>query len=221
MQQTFIFFIFSSEKATFRGEFVVFPSRNTHSSSGNTHFSEGKGAVFAGENRFLEGISRKNDDQSWRKTSQTRARLEDFIFLADENYMRAQASFHEILEEKLQNQDRPQPGASENRSYQDPAHLAYLLGTLGTTYFRPQTTKIYPVQPKPSPRPHALSQAQEGAYAFFNLYGAELPGAFTQKELKRAFRALALKLHPDMNKGTVGPFIELKKNYETLKLHFS
>ncbi|MBS1970761.1 MAG: DnaJ domain-containing protein [Bdellovibrionales bacterium] len=100
---------------------------------------------------------------------------------------------------------------------QDPAHLAYLMGTLGPAYFRPQTSRAYPSRPKPPPPPHALSEAQRAAYDFFALHGNTLSPAFSQKELKKAFRVLALKLHPDTNKGAVASaFIELKKNYETL-----
>ncbi len=135
--------------------------------------------------------------------------------------MQAQASFHEILERKMKAQS-PEPLAAQGFEQaphcQDPAHLAYLMGTLGpAAYFRPQTARAYPSRPKPPPPPHALSEAQKAAYDFFALHGNTLTPAFSQRGLKKAFRVLALKLHPDTNKGAVaGAFIELKKNYETL-----
>ncbi len=55
---------------------------------------------------------------------------------------------------------------------------------------------------------------------FFTHHGIALSPAFTRGELKKAFRTLALRLHPDMNKGAVSAFIELKNNYETLNVLF-
>lgn len=138
--------------------------------------------------------------------------------------MQARASFHEILEKKMKAQSPETSTAQgfEQTSHspphsQDPAHLAYLMGTLGPAYFRPQASRAYPSRPKPPPPPHSLSEAQRAAYDFFTLHGNTLSPAFSQKELKKAFRILALKLHPDTNKGAVASaFIELKKNYETL-----
>ncbi|WP_413291608.1 DnaJ domain-containing protein [Bdellovibrio sp. HCB337] len=96
------------------------------------------------------------------------------------------------------------------------------MGHLGPSFFRPQTSKVYPTRPKPPPPPHTLTPEQDQACAFFLSQGVELSKAFTARELKKAFRLLALKLHPDMNKGaTEDAFIMLKKNYETLELIFS
>jgi hypothetical protein len=138
--------------------------------------------------------------------------------------MQSRASFHEILERKMKaassgqsHETQSAQGFEQTRQSQDPAHLAYLMGTLGPAYFRPQASRAYPSRPKPPPPPHALSEAQKVAHDFFALHGNTLSPAFSQKELKKAFRVLALKLHPDTNKGAVASaFIELKKNYETL-----
>jgi hypothetical protein len=134
--------------------------------------------------------------------------------------MGTQPSFQQILEEKIQahSQEFASTTAfSEGISEQDPAHLAFLLGNLNATYWRPQATKAYPAKPKPAPRPHVLNDEQQLSFQFFQSHGAILSVAFTGKELKKAFRMLALRLHPDMNKGAQGPFIDLKKNYETLR----
>jgi len=134
--------------------------------------------------------------------------------------MRSEASFQQILERKIKAQSPEIPlqqGFDQHPHSQDPAHLAYLMGTLGPAYFRPQTGRVYPSRPKPPPPPHVLDEAQTLAVDFFASHGATLSPAFTQKELKKSFRLLALKLHPDTNKGAVASaFIELKKNYETL-----
>lgn len=143
--------------------------------------------------------------------------------------MRTQASFQQILEERLQAR-RPQSQSGQGIEQetethlfdQDPAHLAFLMGSIGPSFFRPQANRIYPARPKPPPPPHSLTEGQQKAYNFFILQGAALNPAFTSRELKKAFRALALKLHPDTNKGaTVGPFLDLKNNYETLSEIFS
>ena len=138
--------------------------------------------------------------------------------------MRSEASFQQILERKLQAQStsehqkaHAQTAFDHSHHFQDPAHLAYLMGTLGPAYFRPPARHAYPSRPKPPSPPHTLNEAQGAAAAFFANYGMPLTPAFSQRELKKAFRLLALRLHPDTNKGTLaGAFIELKKNYETL-----
>ena len=164
-----------------------------------------------------------------RKSSNGRAGLEVFPSKTDKNVMSAQASFQQILEGKIRSQSRAQSredqspqGFDQSHHCQDPVHLAYLMGTLGPAYFRPQASRVYPSRPKPPPLPHSLDEAQTLAAALFADHGATLSPAFTQKELKKAFRTLALKLHPDTNKGaTGGAFIELKKNYETLMSVFN
>jgi hypothetical protein len=133
--------------------------------------------------------------------------------------MGTHASFQQILEEKIQGRSPESRAGStfdQSTQVQEPAHLAYLMGHLGPSFFRPAMTKIYPTRPKPPPPPHTLSMEQVAARDFFVLRGVELTPAFSQRELKKAFRTLALKLHPDMNKGASGAFIELKNNYETL-----
>lgn len=138
--------------------------------------------------------------------------------------MKSSASFQQILEEKIQalhRESRHPQGFEANTSSQDPTHLAYLIGHVGSTFFRPSASKAYPSRPKPPPPPHPLTTAQIWARDYFVLQGVELSPAFSLRELKRAFRTLAFKHHPDMNKGASGAFIELKNNYETLLQLFS
>jgi hypothetical protein len=144
--------------------------------------------------------------------------------------MRTEASFQQILESKIKRQSQSQNQENhvqqafeqfpQQPMNQDPAHLAYLMGQMNPIFFRP-ARKVYPSRPKPPPPPHSLTEEQRLAISFFALYGVTLSPAFPQKELKKAFRTLALKLHPDTNKGAVSAFIDLKNNYETLNELFS
>lgn len=131
--------------------------------------------------------------------------------------MKAEASFEEILRQKMG--PTPGMGASATRTRlewdQDPAHLAFLLGQMHKTSVRPSTAKIYPQKPKPPPPPHVLTETQKQAYEFFQFQGAALAPHFSAQDLKKAFRTLALKLHPDM-KGEAGAFIALKIHTEAL-----
>ncbi len=135
--------------------------------------------------------------------------------------MSTETSFKQILEEKIKSRQSNIATEGKSTSDQDPAHLAYLLGSLETYYFRPRPTKIYPSPPKTAPRPHELTQKQKDSSDFFEKHGFKLSPAFSRKELKRGFRALALRLHPDMNKGASGPFIQLKTHYMSLTALFS
>ena len=145
--------------------------------------------------------------------------------------MRTHSSFRQILEEKLQGHgsnagatgaSAPPINSSIDHST-DPAHLAYLLGNLGVSYWQPRAQRIYPAGPRPVPTPHTLTPDQQRAYEFFNsvaVLGATLSPAFSRRDLKKAFRQLALRLHPDMNKGAVAPFLDLKNSYELLNAVF-
>ncbi|MGZ3742622.1 MAG: DnaJ domain-containing protein [Pseudobdellovibrionaceae bacterium] len=140
--------------------------------------------------------------------------------------MGKELNFQQILENKIRTPGRPldskNPTSTQNF---DPAHLAYLMGQISQSFFRPpppsQIRKTYPSRPTPPPPPHSLSEEQQVALSFFVLQGVQLSPAFPQKELKKAFRSLALKLHPDMNKGAESAFIELKSNYEKLNRLFN
>jgi hypothetical protein len=139
--------------------------------------------------------------------------------------MGATASFQQILEEKMAAKPEAKPTTPHFQCrQQDPAHLAYLLGNLRVSQWQPPSTKIYPVRPRPAPRPHVLTEDQQMAYDYFNsdlVLGVLLTAAFSRRDLKKAFRALAMKRHPDMNQGAAAPFITLKNNYEILRPLFN
>jgi hypothetical protein len=116
------------------------------------------------------------------------------------------------------------PGTSSNppSDIQDssPAHMAYLMGELeifSTPSLRGQS-HYNQVKMKPAPRtPHVFTEEQRAAFQFFKKYIPDLSEAFSPKELKRAFRLLARRFHPDMGAHTEGAlFHELKKAYLSL-----
>lgn len=63
------------------------------------------------------------------------------------------------------------------------------------------------------PRIGVCHAAQESLYETLGV-----PSTATEKEIKRAYRALALKYHPDVNKqpGAQEKFLEIKNAYQTL-----
>lgn len=72
--------------------------------------------------------------------------------------------------------------------------------------------KVPVKKPKPA---HTLSETQQKSYQFFINSQCELPTGFTEKELRQAFRTLALKLHPDHG-GTAFAFRELLEHRDIL-----
>ena len=75
-------------------------------------------------------------------------------------------------------------------------------------------------EPKPAPRvrmaAHKLNPAQTQAMTYFISEKMFLLEDFTKDELKRAYKRLALKKHPDRQSGSNQYFIELQKHYEIL-----
>lgn len=73
-------------------------------------------------------------------------------------------------------------------------------------------------QPTPRPRmaAHKLNEMQTRSMTYFIEEKMFLLDDFTTEELKKAYRCLALKKHPDCQNGSDIFFIELKKHYEIL-----
>lgn len=68
---------------------------------------------------------------------------------------------------------------------------------------------------------HVLSEEQSVAFAYFLNWKSGLRQDYLEVELKKIFRKLALKLHPDRNQGSSRFYLELKKNYELLNSVFN
>jgi hypothetical protein len=81
--------------------------------------------------------------------------------------------------------------------------------------------RVYPLNtPKAKPQPprkkHVLTEIQQQAVVYFWGWQIKLQEDFTAQELKKAFRSLAHRLHPDRNDGKTKAFIEMKARYNCL-----
>jgi len=98
----------------------------------------------------------------------------------------------------------------------DPAHLAFLMSQVS----RVQTSAPKGKYPAPVVRPqrkaHTLNAAQTQAFNFFTIYIHDFSPGFTEAELRKSFRKLALILHPDHG-GQAEQFMDLKDHYATLQ----
>lgn len=150
--------------------------------------------------------------------------------------MAQERSFRQILEEKLHSPTPAHPGNSgvETAADLSPEWLEAVtqgldhLGASLWTFASPRgARRAYPARTRPSPRPrmargpgHSLSDRQKDAWAFFASFGENLAADFTAAELKGAYRRLALRLHPDVNTGGTGPFLELIGHLKALESLF-
>ena len=81
--------------------------------------------------------------------------------------------------------------------------------------------KVYPQNtPRPKPAPpriqHVLTEKQKQSVVYFWSWQVRLAEDFTLGELKKAFRSLAHRLHPDHNQGRTKDYLELKAHYDCL-----
>lgn len=130
--------------------------------------------------------------------------------------MSFQASFKQILKEKMNETKESQASFNTSAQGLDPAHLAFLMGQ--TARLNPGTpAKTYP---RPAVRPvrksHTFNAAQTLSFNFMKSWVHGLNDNFSEIELKKAFRQAALRLHPDRG-GSVTLFLELKGHYDVLK----
>lgn len=143
--------------------------------------------------------------------------------------MHSQSEFAKILEKKLQ-QD---PLRSQKQGNSDPQGSQFnikepletwgsLLGNMSALNFSQSfhSTDYKKFHAPPKPRPaNKLSQDQLTAFLFFAAHSAKLEANFNNKDLKRAFRTLAFKMHPDHG-GNPQTFLELKAAYDLLAAVF-
>lgn len=76
-------------------------------------------------------------------------------------------------------------------------------------------SKVEPIQ-RPRMAAHKLNELQAHSMSYFITEKMFLLDDFTRDELKKAYKHLALKKHPDRQNGSSEFFMELKKHYEIL-----
>ncbi len=81
--------------------------------------------------------------------------------------------------------------------------------------------KAYPAPPPRVAPDHCLNSAQKLGLEFFLCWGEVLPGNFRRHQLKRAFRRLALRLHPDRRADGRAQFEALRGHFESLSQVFA
>lgn len=115
-------------------------------------------------------------------------------------------SFAQELEKRIRKEIekeflQPEPSSpSEVKDFPSET-WTHLVGQVGTFRFQadPRAAAYHRTRPAPKPRPaHNLNEIQSKAWTFFQSH-LEIPlePNFSQSQLKAAFRALALRLHPD------------------------
>lgn len=138
-------------------------------------------------------------------------------------------SFQQILEEKLNSQQvkmtKTEPSSMANsfcvspkgRATLDPAHLAFLLGTIPRAYCSGQPSGAHQKYARPPRKPHLLNEMQREAFHYFEAQQTSLPADFSCAQLKNAYRSLAHRFHPDKKGGSQASFLILKFHYDCLK----
>ncbi|UOF02578.1 J domain-containing protein [Bdellovibrio reynosensis] len=130
--------------------------------------------------------------------------------------MSFQASFKQILREKMGENTSSSSAKMTDPSLNDPAHMAYLLGKIGRLELQTPRGQYPAPKVRPQRKPHSFNHSQRQAYEFMKSWIHDLNEGFTANELKKAFRQAAIILHPDHG-GNTEQFIDLKAHYETLK----
>jgi hypothetical protein len=130
--------------------------------------------------------------------------------------MSTHASFRQILNEKLGN-TQEEASIYQGEIKSDPAHMAFLIGQIGRFDVRTNKNTYPRSTTRPQRKPHVLSSSEALSFEYLKIHNLDLSGAFTEVELKKAFRHSAFILHPDQG-GSTEQFVELKAHYENLKV---
>ena len=145
------------------------------------------------------------------------------MLFPDKRLMGNRESFAEILREKIQDSTQSQ---SENTYFSKappppPEAWAGLIGQLDPLESRSAKVSFNAYLKQCPPRPdHVLNETQNRAFAFLKKHDGSLKGSFSRGDLKRAFRLIAKKLHPDQG-GTAAEMRELLQARNDLQTVFS
>jgi hypothetical protein len=129
--------------------------------------------------------------------------------------MSTHASFRQILNEKLGN-TQEEASIYQGEIKSDPAHMAFLIGQIGRFDVRSNKNTYPRSTTRPQRKPHVLTASEALSFEYLKTHNLDLSPAFTEAELKKAFRHSAFILHPDQG-GSTEQFVELKAHYENLK----
>ncbi|KHD87660.1 MAG: hypothetical protein OM95_13230 [Bdellovibrio sp. ArHS] len=130
--------------------------------------------------------------------------------------MSFQASFKQILRDKMGENSNFSPENQVSSLNSDPAHLAFLLGQINRLEFQTRRGHYPQQKVRPQRKAHSFTPTQKLAYEFLKTWAHDLHEGFTATELKKAFRQAALALHPDHG-GNTQQFLELKAHFQTLR----
>lgn len=101
-----------------------------------------------------------------------------------------------------------------------PTGFSWIVGEGLRVHITHQNSKqghsAYGVKPRPPRPPHSLSEIQKSAFDFFRKMKVELEDNFSLQDLRRAWRKLALKCHPDQG-GSAEMFRSAQSAYQKLQ----
>ncbi len=178
-----------------------FQRGNPHFHSETEHFSEGNRPLEVGLGPGIGPVSEEKDREKAQFPS-------GILIVSRKEIMGTYMEFAKILEKKIRKEIEQDLHASPTRTSNSTAQhteiqselWTHLVGHLDARRFENQARgQVYHRnRPAPRPRPdHKLNESQSAAHAFFERHGAALAMNFSSQDLQKAFRQLALKLHPD------------------------
>lgn len=83
-------------------------------------------------------------------------------------------------------------------------------------YAKLESKTTIEVKKRTSGKPHKLNETQQSAFSYFINNHEFLLEDFTKEELRKSFKKLCFKKHPDSPGGSHQSFLELKKHYDQL-----
>lgn len=125
--------------------------------------------------------------------------------------------FAEILLEKVTEQVRKEFAQQAQKPESAPLHLEGWIFEIPLVKI--ENLSVDSVKRNPYlkvQKPHALTETQAKAADFFKKNGIALSPRFSVQELKKAFKRLLIKLHPDHNQGRSSDYYSLREAFASL-----